>query len=74
MLTVTSTAIADAVKVVTPKLIADLRGAFCETYTRSALPSTALCRTSFKTINRLQRQSAPFVACIFNAIRTLKPN
>ena len=31
MLTVTSTAI-DAVKVVTPKLIADLRGAFCETY------------------------------------------
>ncbi len=31
MLTVTSTAI-DAVKVVTPKLIADSRGAFCETY------------------------------------------
>ena len=31
MLTVTSTAI-DAVKVVTPKLIADFRGAFCETY------------------------------------------
>ena len=31
MLTVTSTAI-DAVKVVTPKLIADCRGAFCETY------------------------------------------
>jgi dTDP-4-dehydrorhamnose 3,5-epimerase len=31
MLTVTSTAI-DAVKVLTPKLIADSRGAFCETY------------------------------------------
>ena len=31
MLTVTSTAI-DAVKVVTPKLIADARGSFCETY------------------------------------------
>jgi dTDP-4-dehydrorhamnose 3,5-epimerase len=31
MLTVTSTAI-NAVKVVTPKLIADSRGAFCETY------------------------------------------
>jgi dTDP-4-dehydrorhamnose 3,5-epimerase len=31
MLTVTSTAI-DAVKVVTPKLIADSRGTFCETY------------------------------------------
>jgi dTDP-4-dehydrorhamnose 3,5-epimerase len=31
MLTVTSTAI-DAVKVVTPKLIEDLRGEFCETY------------------------------------------
>jgi len=31
MLTVTSAAI-DAVKIVTPKLIADSRGAFCETY------------------------------------------
>jgi dTDP-4-dehydrorhamnose 3,5-epimerase len=36
MLTVTSTAI-DAVKVVTPTLIADTRGAFCETYNQARL-------------------------------------
>ena len=36
MLTVPSTAI-DAVKVVTPKLIADLRGTFCETYNQERL-------------------------------------
>jgi len=36
MLTVTSAAI-DAVKIVTPKLIADSRGAFCETYNQERL-------------------------------------
>lgn len=73
MLTVTSTAI-DAVKIITPKLIADSRGAFCETYNQERFAEHGIMPSFVQDNQSVSTQSAPFVACISKAIRSPRPN
>ena len=79
MLTVTPTAI-DAVKIVTPKLIEDLRGAFCETYNQECFAKHGIianfvqdnqsASTAIGTIRGLHFQGPP--AAQSKLVRVLK--
>jgi dTDP-4-dehydrorhamnose 3,5-epimerase len=73
MLIVTSTAI-DAVKVVTPKLIADSRGAFCETYNQERFAEHGIMASLVQDNQSLSAAIGTIRGLHFKVIRLPRPN